>query len=186
MAEQQAGVSGLAGRYATALFALARETDALDAVAGDLARVRAMLDASADLRRMVRSPLVSREEQGAAMTAIARRAGLGAQATGFLGVLARNRRLFVAAEAIREFEVLLARHRGEVTAQVVSARPLDRARAEAIARALAGAAGREVRVDASVDETLIGGLVVKLGSRMIDASIRTRLQSLRAAMKGAA
>ena len=186
MAEEQRGVSGLAGRYATALFDLARERGALDDVAGDLARVRAMLDESADLRRAVRSPLIPRAEQGAVMAALAERAGLGAVVAGFLGVLARNRRLFALADAIRGFEALLARHRGEVTAEIVTARPLDTARRGAIARALVGAYGPGVRLAARVDPALIGGLTVKLGSRMIDASIRTRLHALAAAMKGAA
>ncbi len=186
MAQEQTGVSGLAGRYATALFELARETETLDAVARDLAQVRSMLGESEALRRMVRSPLISREAQGAAVTALARRAGLGGAATNFLRLLARNRRLFALADAIRDFDALLARHRGEVAADVVSARPLDAAEIEAVGRALAKAVGREVRVRAAVDETLIGGLVVRLGSRMIDASIRTRLQALGAAMKGAA
>lgn len=186
MAEERTGVSGLAGRYATALFDLARETGALDATARDLARVRAMLESSADLRRVVRSPLIPRAEQGAAMLALARRARLGAAATGFLGVLARNRRLFALADAIGGFEALLARHRGEVAAEIFTARPLDAERTAAIARALAEIAGREVRVHAVVDETLIGGLAVRLGSRLFDASVRARLRALGAAMKGAA
>ncbi len=186
MAKEQTGAAGLAGRYATALFELARETDSLDHVAGDLAQVRAMLDISADLRRVVRSPLVSREQQGAAMAALAWRAGLGETVSGFLGLVARNRRLPALAAMIHAFDALLAQHRGEVTAEVTSARPLTDTQADAVARALARVAGHEVRIHAAVDESLIGGLVVKLGSRMIDASIRTRLLALRAAMKGAA
>lgn len=186
MAQERSGVSGLAGRYAKALFDLALESDALDATARDLARVRDMLDASADLRRMVSSPLVPRARQGAAVAALARRAGLGAAATGFLGVLARNRRLFVLAEAIGAFDSLLARHRGEVDAEVVSARPLDVARVDAIARAVAGAVGGAVRLRTATDASLIGGFVVRVGSRMVDASVRGRLRALEAVMKGAA
>lgn len=186
MAQERSGVSGLAGRYAKALFDLALESDALDATAHDLARVREMLDASADLRRMARSPLVPRARQGAAVAALARRAGLGAAVAGFLGVLARNRRLFALAEAIDAFDSLLARHRGEVDAEVVSARPLDSVRADAIARAVAGAVGGAVRIRTATDASLIGGFVVRVGSRMVDASVRGRLRALEAAMKGAA
>ena len=186
MTQETSGVSALAGRYAAALFELARETDALAAAAADLARVRAMLEASADLRRVARSPLVSRADKGAAMAALAERAQLGKIAAGFLGVLARNGRLFALEGAIRAFDALLARHRGEVTAEVVSARPLDDARIAAVREALARASGRRVRVEARVDETLLGGLVVRLGSRMVDASVRARLRALEAAMKGTA
>lgn len=186
MAEEQTGVSGLAGRYAKALFDLAREAGAVDAVAGDLARVRAMLDASADLRRMTASPLVPRGEQGAAMAELARRAGLGAAVGNFLALAARNRRLFALPGMIRAFDSLAAAHRGEVSAEVASARPLDADEAEAVRRALARAAGREVRPRFRVDPALIGGLAVRLGPRLFDASIRTRLQSLKAVMKGAA
>ena len=184
MADEATGVSGLAARYATALFELAHERAAVDEVAGDLATVRAMLEASADLRRMVRSPVIARDAQGRAVAAIAEHAGLGEIATNFLGLLARNRRLFALAEMIRAFDARLARHRGEVTAEVASARPLTEAQQHEIAAALARALDRKVRLRDIVDPSLIGGLVVKVGSRMFDSSLRTKLQRLRFAMKG--
>ena len=186
MTQEPTSVSGLAGRYATALFELARETDTIEAVAADLASVRAMLRESADLRRAARSPLIARAEKSAAMAALAQRARLGKPVAGFLGVAARNGRLFALEAAIRAFDALLARHRGEIDAEVVTARPLDAKRTAAIAGALARASGRHVLSKARVDETLLGGLTVRLGSRMIDASVRARLRALEAAMKGTA
>lgn len=185
VADEATRVSGLAARYATALFELAHERDALDAVAGDLATVRAMLDESADLRRMVRSPVIARDAQGRAIAAIAAHAGLGELAANFLGLLARNRRLFALSEMIRGFDARLALHRGEVTAEVASARPLSEAQQQEINAALARALDRKVLLRDIVDPSLIGGLVVKVGSRMIDASLKARLQALRLAMKGA-
>jgi len=185
VSEEAIGVSGLAGRYATAVFDLALEKNALDEVAGNLATVRGMLDESDDLRRLVSSPVINREAQGRAVTALAKQAELGALATNLLGLLARNRRLFVLAEMIRGFDSLLAAHRGEVTAQVAAAKPLTDQQTQAIMASLKRATGRDVRLSATVDPLLIGGLVVKVGSRMIDASLKAKLQSLRLAMKGA-
>ena len=186
VASEAIGVSGLAGRYATALFELAVKQDALDAVANDLASWRAMLDESADLRRLVASPVIGREDQGRAMAALAERANIGALAGKFIGVLASNRRLFALADTIRAYDSLVAARRGEVTADVTSATALSDAQTQALITSLKSATGREVRLSAAVDETLIGGLVVKVGSRMIDASLISKLQSLRLAMKGAA
>ena len=186
VASEAIGVSGLAGRYATALFELAVEQDALDAVANDLASLRAMLDESADLRRLVASPVIGREDQGRAMAALAARANFGALAGKFIGLLASNRRLFALADTIRAYDTLVAARRGEVTADVTSARALSDAQTQALITSLKNATGREVRLKSSVDETLIGGLVVKVGSRMIDASLKSKLQSLRLVMKGAA
>ena len=186
VASEAIGVSGLAGRYATALFELAVEQDALDAVANDLASLRAMLDESADLRRLVASPVIGREDQGHAMAALAARANFGVLAGKFIGLLASNRRLFALADTIRAYDMLVAARRGEVTADVTSARALSDAQTQALITSLKNATGREVRLKSSVDETLIGGLVVKVGSRMIDASLKSKLQSLRLVMKGAA
>ncbi len=186
MAEQASGVSGLAGRYATALFELARERDVLDATASDLSSLKAMLDESEALRRLVLSPVVAREDQGRAMAALVERAGLGALTGNFVGLLAGNRRLFALADMIAAYETLLASHRGEVTAEVISARPLSEAQAAAVAAALKSVVGSDVRLTASVDDSLLGGLVVKLGSQMVDASLKAKLQALELAMKGAA
>ena len=168
------------------MFELAVEQDALDAVANDLASLRAMLDESADLRRLVASPVIGREDQGRAMVALAARANFGALAGKFIGLLASNRRLFALADTIRAYDTLVAARRGEVTADVTSARALSDAQTQALITSLKNATGREVRLMSSVDETLIGGLVVKVGSRMIDASLKSKLQSLRLVMKGAA
>lgn len=177
-------VAELAVRYATALFDLAKEDRVLDAIADDLGRLKALHGESAELRRLIRSPVISREEQAAAMTAILDRAGASALTVKFVAVLARNRRLFALAAIIERFFVLLAEHRGEVAAEVTSARPLDESELAAVREALARVVGRDVNLSADVDAGLIGGLVVRVGSRMVDSSIRTKLQRLRFAMKG--
>ncbi len=185
MSEEAIGVSGLAGRYATAVFELAREKNALDEVASNFATVRGLLDDCDDLRRLVRCSVIGRDDQGRAVIALAEQAELGTLTTNVLGLLAANRRLFVLAEMIRGFDSLLAGHRGEVTAEVAAAKPLTDQQTQAIMASLKRATGRDVRLSATVDPLLIGGLVVKVGSRMIDASLKAKLQSLRLAMKGA-
>ncbi|SLN13605.1 F0F1 ATP synthase subunit delta [Oceanibacterium hippocampi] len=186
MTAESSIVGGIAGRYATALFELANEAKALDDVAGDLATVKAALAESEDLRRLVRSPLVSREAQSAAMLAVLEALGTGDTVRKFIGVVARNRRLFVLSEMIEGYRRLLAAHRGEIAASVTSAKALTKTQLEALKKQLAGAMGRDVNVEASVDESLIGGLIVQVGSRMVDASVRTKLQNLKYAMKGIA
>jgi F-type H+-transporting ATPase subunit delta len=145
-----------------------------------------MLDDSDDLRRLVRSPVIGRDQQGRAVTALAKQAELGDLSANLLGLLARNRRLFVLADMVRAFDSLLAAHRGEVTAEVAAATPLTDQQTQAIMASLKRATGRDVRLSTTVDPLLIGGLVVKVGSRMVDASLKAKLQSLRLAMKGAA
>ncbi len=184
MAAETSIVSGIAGRYATALFELAAEQKVLDEAAHDLAVIGALLEESDDLRRLVRSPLFKREEQARAMAAVMERSGTGDLVQNFVGVVARNRRLFALPEIIRDFKALLARHRGEVAASVASAAPLSKQQVAAIEAALRKAVGTDVTLQASVDPSLIGGLVVKVGSRMIDSSVGTKLQNLRLAMKG--
>ncbi len=176
-------VTGIAGRYATALFDLAREAGQLDAVEADLDRIAAMMTMSADLVRLVRSPVISREEQSRALAAVLDRAGVGDLVKKFIGVVAENRRLFALRDMIRDFERLLAKHRGELAAQVVSAAPLSDAQAAELEATLAEGLGQKVKMEAVVDESLIGGLVVRIGSRMIDSSLRTKLQKLKFAMK---
>ena len=184
MASEATGVSGLAGRYARALFDLADEGRALDAVAADLGSVSAMLDASPELRRMVRSPVLDRASQGRAFAAIADAAGLMPLTRNFLGLLARNRRLFALPEMIAAFLAELAERRGEVTARVISAAPLSAAQGAALAEALRQTTGAKLTVESRVDPSLLGGIVVRLGSRMIDASLKSKLNRLRLAMKG--
>jgi len=181
--QQVAGVSGLAGRYATAIFELAREAGKLDAVAGDLAALTAMLGASADLTRLVRSPVFSRAEQGKAMAAVLARMNAQDLTTRFIGLVASKRRLFVLPAMITIFNALLANHRGEVSARVTSAHALDNAQIESIKSALKQAAGRDVQLQADVDNSILGGLIVRMGSRMIDGSLRTKLNNLQIAMK---
>jgi F-type H+-transporting ATPase subunit delta len=183
-AEARARVSGLAERYAAALFELADERKALDQVAGDLEGLRAMLRESADLIRLVRSPVLSRETQGKAIAALAQKAELSPLTGNFLGLLARNRRLFALPEMIQGYLQLLAEQRGEVTAEVRAAQTLSPAQKEAVSEQLRKAVGRKVAVDIAVDPSLIGGLVVRVGSRLVDASLKSKLHRLALAMKG--
>lgn len=178
-------VSGVAGRYATALFELAEAQGALDAVAADLGKISAMLAASEDLTRLVRSPLFSAEEQGRAFSAVLDKAGISGLVKNFAGLVIKNRRLFALADMISAYGALLAQKRGEVTAQVTSAHVLGDAQVESLKAALKAATGRDVRIDTKVDAGLLGGLIVKVGSRMIDSSLRTKLNSLKIAMKEA-
>jgi F-type H+-transporting ATPase subunit delta len=183
LASEGTGASGLAGRYAAALFDLADERHALDAVAGDLRELRAMLRDSADLMRMLRSPVLTRDEQGKAVAAVAERAGLSDLTRNFLGVVAGNRRLFAVPEMIEAYLRTLAERRGEVTAEVTVAQPLNEARQAALTEQLRRAVGARVAVDIQVDPALLGGMIVKVGSRMVDASLSSRLQRLRLAMR---
>jgi F-type H+-transporting ATPase subunit delta len=176
--------AGLAGRYATALYDLADEAKQLDGVAADLARLKAMIDGSEDLRRLISSPLVSREQQAKAMDALVGEAGIGDLARRFVRIVASNRRLFALRSIIAVFNRMLADRRGELTAEVTSARPLSPAQAEAVNAALRGAVGRKVSMDLKVDPRLLGGLKVKVGSRLVDASLASKLQRLQLAMKG--
>ena len=183
MASEATGVSGLAERYAAALFDLADERHALDAVAGDLRELRTMLHDSADLTRLIRSPVLSREEQGKAVAAVAHGAGLSKLTADFLGVVARNRRLFAVPAMIDAFLAKLAQRRGEVTAEVTAAQPLSEAQQNALTEQLRRAVGRRVSVDIRIDPALLGGITVKVGSRMVDGSLRSQLQRLQMAMK---
>ncbi len=185
MAAEGLGVSQLAERYAKALFELADEKQELDAVAGDLQTVRQLIEASSDLRTVIRSPLISRDVQGRAVIEVLAQAGVGQTVRNFVGVVAQHRRLFALPDMIRAFLAELARRRGEETARVISARPLADEQEKAVIESLRKAMGAKVAVDFSVDPALIGGLVVQVGSRMIDSSVRTRLQKLQQAMKGA-
>jgi len=176
-------VSGMAGRYATALFDLARDERAVDAVMADLARFDALLAESADLRRLVRSPVFTAEEQGKALAAVLDKTGIGGLAANFLMVVATNRRLFAVPDMIRNYRKLLAHYKGEVTADVTLAEAPKEAHLTAIKDALRAVAKKDVQVEVKVDPSIIGGLIVKVGSRMVDSSLRAKLNSLRHAMK---
>lgn len=184
MAGADTSLSGLAGRYALALLELADETKSLDAVAEDLRALRQIIEESEDFRRLLRSPLISREDQSKALAAILDKAGSGETTRRFGQVLARNRRLFVLPQIIEAYLAELARRRGEVTAQVTSAVELSDAQRQALIERLKATVGGKVQVDVKVDKSLIGGLIVKVGSRMIDNSLRSKLQRLQLAMKG--
>lgn len=184
MASQGTGVSGLAGRYATALFELAEENNALDQVAADLTGLKQMLAESAELREMIRNPLISREAQGRALAAVMDRAGFSSLTKNFVGLVARNRRLFALEAMADAYLAELARRRGEMTARVIAARPLSEAQVKAITDALRASMGSKVAVDVTVDPAILGGMIVKVGSRMIDSSVRTKLNKLQLAMKG--
>jgi F-type H+-transporting ATPase subunit delta len=176
--------TGLARRYASALLELADAEKAVDRVDEDLQRLARLVEESDDLGRLVRSPVISRNDQMRAIAAVAEKTGAGELVRRFVGVVAANRRLFALPEMIRAFRGLLAARRGEVTAEVTSARPLAPERSAALAESLRRALGAKVAVEATVDPALLGGLVVKVGSRMIDASLSRRLERLRLAMKG--
>lgn len=183
MAEHDSLVSGVAQRYATALFELARDEGAIEATEADLGRFEALMAESKDLRRFVASPVFSAEEQLAGISAIVEKAGIGGLAGNFVKLAARNRRLFAVPGMIQAFHAFAAAARGETVAEVTSAEPLNTTHIEALKSALSEATGRKITLKTSVDPALIGGLVVKLGSRMIDTSLRTRLNSLKLAMK---
>ncbi|MEO0388186.1 MAG: F0F1 ATP synthase subunit delta [Pseudomonadota bacterium] len=183
MSESTSLTSGISGRYATALFDLAKSEGALDALERDLAALKAALGDSADLRDLIASPIYSRAEQGAAIAALSDAMGLGALTKNTLGLMAGKRRLFAVPKMIDMIMALIARDRGEVTAEVIAARPLTDAQSAALAAALKAAMGQDVKIETEVDADLIGGLVVKVGSRMVDTSIRAKLNNMQNAMK---
>lgn len=184
MSSDTSGASGLAGRYASALFDLADADKQLDAVTGDLESLSAMIGESEDLRRLLDSPVISSDDQSKAISVIAEKAGFNDLTRNFIGVVADNRRLFVLPTIISAFRDILSAHRGEATAEVVSATALSDKQLTDLGSSLKEAIGSKVTIDASVDPELLGGLVVKVGSRMVDSSLRTKLQQLRLAMIG--
>jgi len=177
-------VAGLSGRYATALFDLARDAGSIDAVAASLASVKGALHESADLRTLTTSPMIDRGAATAAMRAVAGAMALDPLTTNFLGVLAHNRRLSALPAIIRDFTKLSARARGEITAEVISAHPLDADQQTALRAKLRTGLGADAALVLTVDPEILGGLVVRVGSRMVDSSLRTKLNSLATAMKG--
>ena len=184
MTSESIGRAGLAGRYANALFELADGAKQLDAVAADLGQLRSMIESSADLRRLIGSPIIARADQSRAMLALSDIAKFGALTRNFIGVVAEKRRLRALPQMISAFLAELARRRGETTAEIISAVPLSAAQLDKIGETLRGIVGRKIAIDARVDQEILGGLVVKVGSRMFDSSVRTKLQRLQLAMKG--
>jgi len=179
-------ISGMAGRYATALFELALEEKAVDAVRKDLDSFDALVAGSADLQRLVRSPVFGAEEQLKALSAILDKAKIKGLAANFLRVIAANRRLFAARDMIRGYRALVAHHKGEVTAQITVAETLSDKNLDALKGALKSVTGgKDIDLDVKVDPAIIGGLIVKVGSRMVDSSLRTKLNAIKFAMKEA-
>ena len=186
VASDTTGVSGLAARYAAALFDLADERRMLDEIASDLRQVRAMLQGSGDFLRLIRSPVLSRDQQGKAVGVLAEQAGLSPLVRDFLAVVARNRRLFAVPAIIEAFLAKLAARRGEVNAQVTAAQALNETQLATLNEQLRRSIGSRVSVDVLIDPGLIGGMIVKVGSRMVDGSIKSKLQRLQLAMKNIA
>jgi F-type H+-transporting ATPase subunit delta len=181
---KESAQGGLAKRYAHALFELAQDAGSVDLVSADLASIRRAMEASPDLRRLVRSPVFSAEDQAKAMKAVLEKMGANALTVKFVLLLAQKRRLPVVAQIIRAYEHLIAASRGETEAEVTAARTLSDAEIGELTSVLKSRLGKEPRLHSKVDPTLLGGLVVKIGSRMIDSSLRTKLDGLRQAMKG--
>ncbi len=183
--ENSSGIqASLAGRYALALFELARDGKSLDSVAESLATLKAALAQSSDLKALTTSPLVARDDAAKAIAAVAGALKLDPLTTKTLGVLAQNRRLFQLSNVIRAFNTLLSAHKGETRAEVTSAFALTKTQQGALAKQLKARTGRDMALDLTVDPAIMGGLIVKMGSQMIDSSLRTRLNRLAQAMRG--
>jgi F-type H+-transporting ATPase subunit delta len=185
VASEEPIVSGMAGRYATALFELALEQGQIDAVRSELDRFEALIAGSPDLVRLVRSPVFGAELQLKALSALLDKAGIGGLAANFLKLVTANRRLFAVREMIKAYRAMVARHKGEVTAAVTVAERPSEAHLDALREVLKAITGKAVELDLKIDPAIIGGLVVKLGSRMVDSSLRTKLNAIKQAMKEA-
>ncbi|MFV0490942.1 MAG: F0F1 ATP synthase subunit delta [Pseudorhodobacter sp.] len=183
MSESASISSGIAARYATALFELAKDDKALKALEGDVDALSQAVEGSADLRDLISSPIYSREDLGKAIAALARKMGLSALTTNTLALMASKRRLFVLPPMLARLRELISAEKGEVTAEVTSAVKLSAAQAKELAATLKARVGKDVKLKTAVDGTLIGGLVVKLGSTMIDTSVKAKLAALQNAMK---
>jgi F-type H+-transporting ATPase subunit delta len=184
LAAQTSEQGGLAQRYATALLELAEDKRAIDAVAGDLVALGHMIADSSDLQKLIYSPLMQRADQARAIGAVAQAASFGELTRRFLGLVAFNRRLFALPAIIKSFKKMLADKRGEVAAEVTAAHALTDAQKTAVSEAIKRVVGGKVSIDMKVDPSLLGGLIVRVGSRMIDGSVKTKLQKLQLAMKG--
>jgi F-type H+-transporting ATPase subunit delta len=177
-------MASMAGRYAAALFELAKEQEQLDQVEREVIAFQRLLEASPELIRLVRSPVIAAEAQARALAAILAKIGMTGLTGNFLRLLVRNRRLFAVADTLRAFRALLARERGEVSADVASAHPLSAEQMQLLSDSLKASIGKQVQIHTRVDPNLLGGLIVRVGSKMIDSSLRTKLNNLKVAMKG--
>ncbi|WP_417249419.1 F0F1 ATP synthase subunit delta [Celeribacter sp.] len=183
MSEPASISRGIAARYATAMFDLASEGKSVKALEGDVATLKGALDDSADFRDFVSSPVLTRDDLEGGISAFAKKAKLSTITANTLALMAQKRRLFVLPQLVASLEEMLAEARGEVTADVVSAKALTKTQTDKLAKTLKAQFGKDVNINATVDESLIGGLVVKVGSKMIDTSIAAKLNSLQNAMK---
>ena len=184
MSAEGSVVTGIAGRYATALFELARDSGVLDEVSTDVADLGNMIDQSNDLNRLLRSPVIASEDQGKGMAALMDKAGATELITNFVAGVAQNRRLFALRDMVRDFRTLLSAHKGELVAEVTSAKSLNDEQLAKIKDQLTTSMKTDVQVETAVDEKILGGIIVKIGSRMVDSSLRTKIQNLRFAMRG--
>ena len=178
-----ATLSGASGRYASAIFDLAKSSGSLDAVSSEFETLGDVLRDSPDLADVISSPAYSRDQQGSVIGAVADKVGVSDLTRKFLGLMAQKGRLALLPDAMQGFSTLLADHRGEVAAEVISAKPLSDMQREALAKNLKSSFGKDVKIDASVDPPLLGGLIVKVGSKMVDASLKSKLERLELAMK---
>ena len=183
MSEPASISSGIAARYATAIFELSKEAKALKALEKDVDALKDALAVSAELRNLISSPVYSREDVAAAIGAIAAKMGLSQPVAGGLGLMATKRRMFALPQVLLALRTMIADEKGEVTAEVVSAKPLSKAQQSELMSTLKARVGKEIKLETSVDESLIGGLVIKVGSQMIDTSIRAQLAALKNSMK---
>ena len=183
IASENISLTGLAGRYAVALFEIAEEEKSLDRVADELAGLASLLSDNEDLQQITTSPIISLANKSAAMAALVKAGNFSKTVENFIGVVTNNRRLDQLNNIINEFNRMLSHHRGEVNASVVTAYKLDKKQLDALSKKLKSMVGSDVNVETEVDETLLGGMVVRLGSRMIDSSLKTKLANLEATMK---
>lgn len=177
--------AGVAGRYAAALFDLAKEAGSVETVETELKALAGLIDASADLRAFLKSPVYDRDDQNRVASALAEKAGFGALTANFIRLIARNGRLFALPAVIAAFLAMAAADRGEVAAEAITAAPMNEEQAKALRHEIEAMAGKAVNLETRVDPDLLGGLIVKIGSRMIDASLRTKLNRLKTVMKEA-
>jgi len=185
MTATQDTVSGMPGRYALALFELAQESKKIDAVSKDLNQFTALVESSEDLTRLVKSPVFGADEQISAIEAILEKVKITGISANFIKLAAKNRRLFAVLDMVAAYKTLVAQDKGEITAQVTSAEKLSAAQVTKIKTSLKAAVGQDVQLETNIDSEILGGLIVKVGSRMVDNSLRTKLQSMKIAMKGA-
>jgi F-type H+-transporting ATPase subunit delta len=178
-------ISGMAGRYATALFELAREERTLDSTQADLDRFDKLVAEAGDLERLVRSPVFTADEQGKALSAVLEQSKIGGTVAKFLLLVTKNRRLFAVNDMAKAFRRLVSQHKGETRAEVTVAEPLSETHLNALKDALKSTTKKDVALDINIDPSILGGLKVKLGSRMVDASLKTKLNSIKLAMKEA-